>query len=366
MRTHSVFLAALLGCSSSTSPADAGALRDVDGVDASADTVSFDAGADVAIDVGADGAMDAAGADAGPLSACVIEYYDSQGDGCFCMGPLATFENYVYRQSLGIEVYDAEDPSSLVRLANVEERPSANGRVAVRGDLLISSLDFEEQPLRLYSLADPAIPAEIMRFGAVSVRSFAAGQRGFVTIEETRERASALVHYVFRDEGASETWRLGLPGVPAFPDASLAILGTDVFLATLEGRDPEMTRLRRYDAEGAETLNVLRAGYAKLSARDGELYETGGEARVARLDPATLQTDLSFGEATFAETLLVRDDILLVGGTTVLERRTLRELPLTVLGDHPLRGFDALEAGQGDAVFGSGGNGLNPFSLRCE
>lgn len=368
MRIHLALLAVLLGCSSSSSPADAGGVQDVTSADA-ADIARFDAGLGSLVDAAADAAdaADVAPAlDAGALSACVIEYYDNQGDGCFCMGPVATFENYVYRQSLGIEVYDARDPSNLVRLANVEERPSANGAIAVRGGLLISSLDFEEQPLRLYSLADPTLPTEIMRFGAVSVRSFAAGSSAIVVIEETRERALALVRYQFDGEGASEAWRVPLPDVPAFPDAALAILGTDVFVATLEGRSPEVTRLRRYDAEGTETLNVLRTGYARLFARGGELYETGGEARLARLDPATLATESSFGEATFGESILVRGDVILLSGTTVLERRTLRELSLSVAGDDALRGFDALEAGEGVAVFGSNGNGLIPFSLRCE
>ncbi|MFK7999948.1 MAG: hypothetical protein AB8H86_10135 [Polyangiales bacterium] len=364
MRIYWGLLAALLACSSSTSPT--GDAADV-GMDAAVDSASFDAGVDSGVDAGVDAPAEDAGNDAGPpLSACVIEYFDNQGDGCFCMGPVATFENYVYRQSLGIEVYDAQDPSSLIRLRNVDERPSANGHLAVRGDVLISSLDFEEQPLRLYSLADPALPTEILRFGAVSVRSFAAGESDVVVIEATRERASALVHYAINDEGATETWRVPLPDVPAFPDASLALVGTDVFLATLEERDPERTRVRRYDASGAETLNVMRRGYGSLYASDGELYETNGEARVARLDPATLDTEMSFGEARFGETVLVRGDIVLLSGTIALERQTFRELSLSVVGTDGPRGFDVLEAGEGEVVFGSNGNGLIPFSLRCE
>lgn len=371
MRIPLVLLAALLGCSSSISPGDAGSeldggtMRDVGGADAAADVAPADAGQDAAADVGVDVAVDV-GNDSGALSSCVVEYFMSQGDGCFCMGPIATFGQYVYRQSLGIEVFDAQDPENLVRLANVDERPSANGRLAVRGALLVSTLDFEEAPIRLYSLADPAVPTEITRFGAISVRGFAAGDSDIAVIEEPLEGTTELVHYEVSDEGARETWRYPLPDVPRFPDASLAILGDDVFLATLEGRDPEVTRVRRFDASGVETLNVMRSGYVRLFASSGELYETGGEARVARLNLVTLDTETSFGESAFGETVLVRGDIVVLNGTTVLERTTLRELPVFVVGGDGARGFDAMEAGEGDMVFGSNGNGLIPFSLRCE
>jgi hypothetical protein len=371
MRTHSVLLAvmALLGCSSSSSPADAGSAFDAE-VDTSAvrDVGAADEGTPDAdpMDAEVDAALPDVGVDAGPLRSCTIEYFMNQGDGCFCMGPVASFGRYLYRQSLGIEVYDVQDPENLVRLDNVEERPSSNGRIAVRGGLLVSSLNFEAEPLRLYSLSNPAVPTEVARFGNTSVRGFTAGEGAIAVIEEGDE-STDLVHYRVSREGASETWRTDLSGVPAFPDASLGLLGGDVFVATLANRDPEMTRLQRFDASGLETLTVLRTGNVQLFVGGGELYAIGGEAQLARLDPTTLETAISFGDAVFGETVLVRDDIVLLGGSmTVLERTTLRELPLTVVGGGMAGGFVHAEAGEGDLVFGSSGNGMIPFSLRCE
>lgn len=154
MRTTTLLVVLLAAaCSSSTMPdRDAGDGMDA-GIDASfrMDAGARDSGAPDAgaLDAGGDDAgMDAA-LDSGLLSGCVVEYFAPQGDGCFCQGPVASFGSYVYRQSLGIEVYDAADPENLVRLGSVEERPSASGRLAVLGDLLVSSLDFVEEPLRL-------------------------------------------------------------------------------------------------------------------------------------------------------------------------------------------------------------------------
>lgn len=174
------------------------------------------------------------------------------------------------------------------------------------------------------------------------------------------------MRYRINTAGVMEAWRSELAVVPAFPAASIAIRGDTVYLASLS-RDPRTTLIQQFDASGLQTISVTRMGHSRLVVAGDELYEIGGAAQIALLNPSTLDVRVSFGEAAFSESVLVRDDVLMLGSSrVVLERSTLRELPVTRASGEDISGFEHAVAGQGDVAFVSNGNAVIPFSLRCE
>src|SRR5690606_25231895 len=46
-----------------------------------------------------------------PITSCAPEGFALRGEGCFCSGPIALFGDVLYRQAIGVQVYDLSDPS---------------------------------------------------------------------------------------------------------------------------------------------------------------------------------------------------------------------------------------------------------------
>ena len=79
------------------------------------------------------------------------------GEPCFCYGDAALGSGYLYRQTVGVEIWDVRDASAPVLAGSIEGDTGTQGGVAVIGDRLISATSFPPG-VRLYGLADPASP----------------------------------------------------------------------------------------------------------------------------------------------------------------------------------------------------------------
>lgn len=315
--------------------------------------------------------------DAGPrrLTRCAPEVGERVGEPCFCEGPAVRYGSAIYRQSIGIEVWDVSDAEAPVLAGQIEERPASAGGLAVVAGHLLSVSNFSPD-LTVYDLADPLRPRRVaeLPIDGENVSDLAVWQ-GF------GEGLAVLV-----DQGASEVELIGVDlGDPTSPRelyrvpvqgrvASLLLDGARLFVTTrepspargwLEVRDPRTGALvgrhllDEGDASWYSDLALHRGRLLRTTTDAIEILDVDGEAPIV-----VARVELGSGQPT---TVDVSGDLAIVGGSALVildltDPSRPRELGRaeTAIGD--IRAI----AGDAEHVFVSSGNGLTPIALRCE
>ncbi|MCU0675353.1 MAG: hypothetical protein MUE69_21480 [Myxococcota bacterium] len=329
--------------------------------DGSADAGPFDA-AFPATDATATRDAEVPRADAGSLSRCEVTTGPTVGDGCFCRGPIVATDDYVYRQSLGIQVFARDRFESPVFV--VDERPSAQGGLVRVGEHLVSAVDFEDPALRVYSLADPARPVFVVGFGdgAGSPIRLAADGHFVVAAHHRDERVAVVLYDLTRPTRPARVFERTLDGSAL----AVAVAPSGVFVIEADvSRD--RGQLLWLDLDGTEraSLAIVDPPYEpSLAIRDELVYFTGGTARLTRVRARadSLRVVDVVGEPIGVGTAIAFDDGLVVlGSLDVYEESSLRPLATT----DTFGGYSNLAVANG-ALYASSGGGVTELLLRCE
>ncbi|MCB9601595.1 MAG: hypothetical protein H6721_01045 [Sandaracinus sp.] len=321
--------------------------------------------ASVATPDGSSTIADDAGLDAGrstPRSACSLESGASFVEGCFCRSPLVARGDYLYVQSQALHVLSRED---LREVNRVDERPSAQGGlVHVGGNHLVSAVDFEEPPLRVYALDDPAEPRFVGGFGSDTHGAITAFGDDVLVTRLQGETATLVLYDLSRPSTPRERFAVALEGDPL----AIALSEARVFVIEALGSPRERSTLRVLDRDGVERgrLELESAPFQAAALWHApDLYLAGFGAVVTRVgfegdDPfvaATTGTSEGLGGAL----AFVGD--LLVGGHPlgVFEGPSLR--PLEVAFE---RGSAQNLVVSGGTLFASSGGSVTELRLACE
>jgi len=311
--------------------------------------------------------------DAGPagLTSCGLTLGEPVGEGCFCPGPAARFGDVVYRQAIGIEVWDVSSPLSPVLAGQVDERAASSGGLAIVEDHLVSVRNIEAA-LAVYSLDEPTTPALLaeLPLGDGFAAGLAAGDRFAVAWTEGGEPAILGVDLSSLD-APREAYREVVEG----SIATAVVDGERVILATrevspsrgwLEVRDLRTGALqaRHLVFDGDETpffagLATHRGRIVRTAVNAVEVLElTGAEPVVVGRLSTPMAQPIS---------LAIDGDLLLVGGSSLIVADLSDPTAPRELGRAPAASGDVrtLLASEGSA-FVSNGNGLLPVSLDCE
>lgn len=293
---------------------------------------------------------------------CEVTAGPTIGEGCFCRGPIVATVDHVYRQSIGIEVFDRDrlDAPSFV----VDERPSAQGGLVRVGDHLVSAVDFEDPALRVYSLADPARPAFVGGFGdgAGSPIRLAADGAFVVVAHQQDERVSVVLYDLTRPTRPSRVFERALDGTAlavAVGPLGVLVIEADVTL--------ERGRLLWLTLDGAERAFLVLEDLPfdpGLVVRDDLVYLSGGAARLTRVRAraGTLRVEAAVGEPSGVGTAIAFDrGLVVLGSLDVYEESSLRALSTT----ETFGGYPSLAATNG-GLFASSGGGVTELVLRCE
>jgi hypothetical protein len=300
--------------------------------------------------------------DAGSLSGCDVTTGPTVGEGCFCRGPVVATDDYVYRQSIGIQVFarDTFDEPVFV----VEERPSAQGGLVRVGDHLVSAVDFEDPALRVYSLADPARPVLVGGFGegAGSPIRLAAHGTFVVAAHHHDERVSVALYDLTRPTRPERVFERALDGTAlavAVGPLGVFVIEADVML--------DRGRLLWLALDGTEraSLAIVDPPFEpSLAIRDELVYFTGGSARLTRVRARadTLRVVDAVGERIGVGTAIAFvDGLVVLGSLDVYEESSLRPLATT----ETFGGYASLAVANG-ALYASSGGGVTEVVLRCE
>jgi len=321
-----------------------------------------------AVDVGPD-----VRADAGPggLSSCELTLGEPMGEGCFCSGPAVRFGDFVYRQAIGIEVWDVSAPLEPVLAGQVDERPASSGGLAVVDGHLVSVRNIEAA-LAVYALDDPRAPALVASLPLDE--GFAAGlvADGRFAVAWTEGAEAAIVGVDLSSvEAPREAYREVIEG----RIANAIVDGDHLYVATRETAPArgwlEVRDLRTGALEARHLVVDDDAApfFAGLAAHRGRLVRTAVHA-VEILD-LTGDEPVVVGRLETPETqpvsLAVDGDLLLVGGGQLVVADLTDPSAPRVLGRGPAATGDVrtLLASEGTA-FVSNGNALLPISLACE
>lgn len=308
-----------------------------------------------------------------PVASCGPEGFALRGEGCFCSGPVALYGEVLYRQAIGVEVYDLSEPADPRLVTTVEERAGSEGGLALSDGHLVSVANFA--PLHVYSLADPLVPVWVGSLELLaSARGIAIdGSLAIVAMDQTDGSALALVDL----------------DNPSAPRLDGEILLDDIFVqgpvrasrgsAWAMGRDrsesssgrPVLIELELASRE--VTIRALEDGSRPLSSFDveeGIAVTVGFEQplRIYAIEPDTLRElgNLTLGpELPSATSVELRDGRALVAGSGFAIIDLHDPARPRVLGTSPAGG-GAWVVSTDTHAYVSSGNGLVPFALGCE
>ncbi len=308
-------------------------------------------------------------------TSCTIEAGERLGEPCFCNGPLAYRDGFLYRQSVGIEVY-AADGGELTPLGNVEERPSAQGGLIIANGHLVSLLDFAEddENLLVYSLANPARPSRVggFRLPHDAVLDLAATETQLVVASRSVDEASITWLDLTTPAEPVERWTVRTTGRPV----SLALADAGAFVIEERGEAGETEQwLVWLSPEGSiadEHRLTGRRWNRAVVAHEGELFVSGPTTRTLERfslgagltpeDSLATSDDSAFGGA-----LLVRGEMAMLSNPMLVAdlRAPMREVGLA---PSPIGDMHHLAAPEGplEWVYGSGGNGVFAARVSCE
>lgn len=306
-----------------------------------------------------------AGVDAGrttPRSTCTLEAGASFLEGCFCRSPLVARGDYVYVQAQALHVLSRED---LTEVNRVDERPSAQGGLALVGENhLVSAVDFEEPPLRVYALDDPTEPRFVVGFGSDTHGAITTFGDDLLVTRLQGETATLVLYDLSRPSVPRERFAVPLEGNPL----TIALSETRVFVIETFGLPRDRSTLRVLDRDGVERgrLDLETAPFdAAALWRAPDLYLSGFGAAVTRIgfegdDPYVAATT---GASEGLGGALAFVDDLVVGGYPfgVFEAPSLR--PLEVAVD---RGSAQNLVVAGETLYASSGGNVTELRLACE
>lgn len=316
------------------------------------------------------GGLDDAGS---PITSCAPESFALRGEGCFCSGPIVLAGDVLYRQAIGVEVYDLSDPVDPRLVTTVEERAGSEGGLALLGTHLVSVANFA--PLHVYSLAAPLAPSLVGSLELpASARGIAIdGERAIVAMDRTDGSSLALIDLdaptAPRLEGeiplpdifvqgrlrvsAGSAWAMGHDrsdspsGRPVLVELELA--SREV---TIRALGDESIALSGFDVEGGIAVTVAFEQPLRVYA-----IEPGALREIGSLEPGP--------ELSYATSIELRDGRALVagGGFAIVELRDPTRP--RVLGSSP-DGSGAWIASTDTHAYVSSGNGVTPLVLGCE
>lgn len=347
-------LLSLVGCSSSHAPLDDGgtlSLTDAATLDDAA--TRFDGGRRV--------------------TSCAPEGFALRGEGCFCSGPIVLDGDVLYRQSIGIQVYDLSDPVDPRLVTTVDERPGSNGGLALLGGHLVSVSNFA--PLHVYSLADPLAPSLV---GSLELPANARGigidaSVAIVAMDQTDGSSLALVDLA--DPSAPRlVGEIPLAGI--FVRGPLRVSGGSAWAMgqnrseSLSGQ-PVLVELEL--ASRAVTIRALGGDSSSLSAFDveeGVAVTVGYEQplRVYAIEPGARREigSLALGpELAAATSVELRHGRALIAGSRFAVIDLHDPARPRLLGSSP-GGTGAWIAATDTHAYVSSGGGVMPFVLGCE
>lgn len=306
-----------------------------------------------------------------PVTACAPESFALRGEGCFCSGPIALHGDVLYRQAIGVQVYDLSDPVDPRLVTTVEERAGSEGGLAIAGGHLVSVANFA--PLHVYSLADPLAPSLVGSLELpASARGIAIdGERAIVAMDRTDGSSLALI-----DLDAPTAPRLEgeIPLADIFVQGPVRVSAGSAWAMGHDRSEGPSGRPVLVELELASREVTIRAlGDESLSGFDVEediAVTVGFEQplRVYAIDPGALREigSLEPGpELSYATSVELRDGRALVagGGFAIVELRDPTRP--RVLGSSP-DGSGAWIASTDTHAYVSSGNGVTPFILGCE
>ncbi len=307
-------------------------------------------------------------------TSCTVELGEQQGEGCFCNGPIAYANGFLYRQSIGIEVY-AADGGELTPMGVVEERGSAQGGLVIAAGHLVSLLDFAEDGdnLRVYSLDDPANPTVVggLRLPHISPQALGANGDQVVVATSSIDEISLTWIDLSEPTEPTERWTRTVEATPS----GIAVTERGAFLTDERVGPTERTQwLSWWDTEGSLVDEVELDGRRwnrTLLARGDELFVSGtGERTIERFvvgEGLTRMDALASEDSTVGGEMLIRGDLLLLSNPILIAdvRSPIRQLGVVrpPIGDtHHLAAPD----GPLEWVYGSGGNGVVAARITCE
>lgn len=307
-------------------------------------------------------------------TSCTVETGERLGEGCFCNGPLAYRDGFLYRQSIGIEVYTA-DGGDLNLVRTVEERASAQGGLAIAGDHLVSLLDFsEDENLVVYSLGDPASPRRVggFRLPHDAVIDLAAGGDQLLVASRSVDDASLTWLDLSDPVTPVERWTMPTTGTPL----SVALSDHGAFVVEDRGEPGETEQwLVWLNPDGSlnqQQRLVGRRWRRAVTVVGSALFVSGPAERTIErfglgfeLVPAgALDTG---DEDHVGGDLLVRGDLAMLSNPVLIAdvRAPMREL---ALAESPIGDMHHIAAPDGplEWVYGSGGNGVIAARISCE
>ena len=295
-----------------------------------------------------------------PVISCVPEGFPLRGEGCFCSGPIALHGDVLYRQSIGVEVYDLSDPVDPRLVTTVEERAGSEGGLALLGAHLVSVANFA--PLHVYSLADPLAPSLVGSLELpASARGIAIdGERAIVSMDRTDGSSLALI-----DLDAPTAPRLegSIPLPDVFVQGRLRVSAGSAWAMGHDRSESPSGRPVLVELELASREVTIRAlGDESLSGFD---VEGGIAVTIGFEQPLRVYAIEPGPELSYATSIELRDGRALVagGGFAIVELRDPTRP--RVLGSSP-DGSGAWIASTDTHAYVSSGNGVTPFILGCE
>ena len=316
----------------------------------------------------------AAPLDAGrPITSCTPESFALRGEGCFCSGPIALYGEALYRQAIGIEVYDLSDPVDPRLVTTVEERAGSEGGLALLGAHLVSVTNFA--PLQVYSLADPLAPALVGSLELpASARGIAIeGERAIVAMDGTEGSLLGLVDLrdptAPRVEGsiplpdvfvqgpvrvsAGSAWLMGhdrsesFSGEPVLVELELATREV-----TVRALGDESSSLSGFDVEGSIAVTVAFEQPLRVYA-----IEPGALREIGSLEPGP--------ELSYATSVELRAGLALTAGNGLVIVDLSDPTRPRTLGASPAASGAWIASTESHAYVSSG-NGVMSFVLGCE
>jgi len=295
------------------------------------------------------------------------------GEGCFCQGPAVLHGDVLYRQSIGIEVWDVADPATPSLLGMVSERPGSEGGLAIARDHLISVRNIEAA-ISIYGLEDPRAPT----------------LRATLSLDDANLTGLVMVGDLAVITGTNRAGDAEL----------LAVDVTDLDAPTLRWRIPIEGRVANIVADGTRVVLLTQTVFGEGAWLDVRAAADGEPLARHMLGAGPSASSFFAGLATYGEFVLVGAPgalrVMVVGeeleerGRLEVEERAISSLAVfgdrVVMAGQSLRVVDLrdpsrprelgrAEANLGDAahllvgddaIFVSNGGGLYAVPFVCE
>ena len=356
-----------LACSGTHSSTDAGPRVDAGALFGDAGDRPADAGApeDASTDLDAGPPQ----LDAGRIGTCAPRRIaEAAAEGCFCSGPIALRGEVLYRQAIGIEVFDVSSPAEPRLVRVVEERAGSEGGLAIVGQHLFSVTNFA--PMHVYDLADPLDPQLVAILEMDGYPSTLAISDGLAAIPVARDAGgSVLLRVDVRDP--EQPRLLGETPIgdrdwgPITADAGRAFV-TETRL--VEGGDP-VYELREITLSTGESQVYPFEPRGALAAADGRLYAAGLDNILRVFEPrdgALIERGRHPIAGEFSSAISARSGRVLVASQTLSVFDAADPTQTRLAGES----VDALSASWIESsathAFLSNGGRLEVFALDCE